>query len=350
MTNQLTAALSYAQEHQDQILDELIEFVSIPSVSTDPEKKTEMQRAAQWVANQMHSLGFENVKILPTARHPVVYGESLKARSDKPTVLIYGHYDVQPAEPLELWGTPPFEPTQQGENLYGRGASDMKGQVVASFKAVEAYAHTGDLPINVKFIIEGEEEIGSPSLEKFLAENKDMLSSDFAINPDTGMIDAYTPTITYGLRGLAYFELRVTGPEHDLHSGIFGGAVHNPAQVLCELIAGMHDKNGRVTLPDYYDSVRSLDDEERAELARLPLDESFYLEQTGAPELFGETGYTAYERVGARPTLEINGLLSGFTGEGSKTVLPAKAMAKISMRLVPNQNPDEVYKQFMRYL
>ena len=350
MTNQLTAALSYAQEHQDQILDELIEFVSIPSVSTDPEKKTEMQRAAQWVANQMHSLGFENVKILPTARHPVVYGESLKARSDKPTVLIYGHYDVQPAEPLELWGTPPFEPTQQGENLYGRGASDMKGQVVASFKAVEAYAHTGDLPINVKFIIEGEEEIGSPNLEKFLAENKDMLYCDFAINPDTGMIDADTPTITYGLRGLAYFELRVTGPEHDLHSGIFGGAVHNPAQVLCELIAGMHDKNGRVTLPDYYDSVRSLDDEERAELARLPLDESFYLEQTGAPELFGETGYTAYERVGARPTLEINGLLSGFTGEGSKTVLPAKAMAKISMRLVPDQNPDEVYLQFKRYL
>ncbi len=350
MTNQLTTALSYAQEHKDQILDELIEFVSIPSVSTDPEKKTEMQRAAQWVANQMHSLGFENVKILPTARHPVVYGESLKAGSDKPTVLIYGHYDVQPAEPLELWGTPPFEPTQQGENLYGRGASDMKGQVVASLKAVEAYAHTGDLPINVKFIIEGEEEIGSPSLEKFLTENKDMLSSDFAINPDTGMIGADTPTITYGLRGLAYFELRVTGPEHDLHSGIFGGTVHNPAQVLCELIAGMHDENGRVTLPGYYDSVRSLDDEERAELARLPLDETFYLEQTGAPELFGETGYTAYERVGARPTLEVNGLLSGFTGEGSKTVLPAKAMAKISMRLVPDQNPDEVYQQFKRYL
>jgi acetylornithine deacetylase/succinyl-diaminopimelate desuccinylase-like protein len=350
MTNQLTTALSYAQEHKDQILDELIEFVRIPSVSTDPEKKTEMQRAAQWVANQMHSLGFENVKILPTARHPVVYGESLKAGSDKPTVLIYGHYDVQPAEPLELWGTPPFEPTQQGENLYGRGASDMKGQVVASFKAVEAYAQTGDLPINVKFIIEGEEEIGSPSLEKFLTENKDMLSSDFAINPDTGMIDADTPTITYGLRGLAYFELRVTGPEHDLHSGIFGGAVHNPAQVLCELIAGMHDDNGRVTLPGYYDSVRPLDDEERAELARLPLDETFYLEQTGAPELFGETGYTAYERVGARPTLEVNGLLSGFTGEGSKTVLPAKAMAKISMRLVPDQNPDEVYQQFKRYL
>jgi len=350
MTNQLNAALSYAQEHKDQILDELIEFVSIPSVSTDPEKKTEMQHAAQWVANQIHSLGFENVKILPTARHPVVYGESLKAGSDKPTVLIYGHYDVQPAEPLELWGTPPFEPTQQGDNLYGRGASDMKGQVVASLKAVEAYAHTGDLPINVKFIIEGEEEIGSPSLEKFLTENKDMLSSDFAINPDTGMIDADTPTITYGLRGLAYFELRVTGPEHDLHSGIFGGAVHNPAQALCELIAGMHDENGRVTLPGYYDSVRSLDDEERAELARLPLDESFYLEQTGAPVLYGETGYTAYERVGARPTLEVNGLLSGFTGEGSKTVLPAKAMAKISMRLVPDQNPDDVYKQFKRYL
>ncbi|MFC2043146.1 dipeptidase [Chloroflexota bacterium] len=350
MTNQLTAALSYAQEHKDQILDELIEFVSIPSVSTDHEKKTEMQRAAQWVANQILNLGFENVKILPTARHPVVYGESLKAGSDKSTILIYGHYDVQPAEPLKLWGTPPFEPTKHGENLYGRGASDMKGQVVASLKSVEAYAHTGDLPINVKFIIEGEEEIGSPNLEKFLTENKDLLSCDFAINPDTGMIGADIPTITYGLRGMAYFELRVTGPEHDLHSGVFGGAVHNPAQALCELIAGMHDENGRVTLPGYYDSVRSLDDEERAELARLPLDETFYLEQSGAPELFGETGYTAYERVGARPTLEVNGLLSGFTEDGSKTVLPAKAMAKISMRLVPDQTPDEVYKQFMRYL
>jgi acetylornithine deacetylase/succinyl-diaminopimelate desuccinylase-like protein len=350
MPTNLAAALAFARENQTRFLSELIEFVSIPSVSTDPAAKPAMQHAAQWVAGQLKSLGMENVQVLPTGGHPVVYGEYLKAGVDKPTVLIYGHYDVQPAEPLELWLSPAFSPEQRGENLYGRGASDMKGQVMATLKASEALVRTGDLPLNLKWLIEGEEEIGSPNLGAFIAGHKELLACDFAINPDTGMIAPDVPTITYGLRGLAYFELRVSGPAHDLHSGVFGGSVHNPAQALCELIAGMHDSQGRITLPGFYDSVLPMEEAERRELERLPNDDAFYLEQTGAPKLYGETGYTAVERVGGRPTLEVNGLLSGFTGEGSKTVLPAKAMAKISMRLVPNQDPMEVEQQLRRYL
>jgi acetylornithine deacetylase/succinyl-diaminopimelate desuccinylase-like protein len=280
----------------------------------------------------------------------VVYGEYLKAGPGAQTILIYGHYDVQPAEPLELWDSPAFEPTLRGENLYGRGASDMKAQVVITLKAVEALARNGGLPINVKFMVEGEEEIGSPNLRKFLRANTGLLACDFALNPDTGMIGAQVPTITYGLRGLAYFEIRLTGPRQDLHSGLFGGSVHNPAQVLCELVAGMHDAQGRVTLPGFYDKVRPLEAEERAELARLPISDETYLEQTGAPALFGEAGYSALERVATRPTLEVNGLYSGYIGEGSKTVLPSKSMAKISMRLVPDQTPGEVEQQLRQYL
>jgi len=350
MFDQLTAALAYAQDNRARFLEELKAFVRIPSVSTDPAAKPEMQRAAQWVADQLRSLGLQNVAIYPTAGHPVVYAESLSAGPHKSTALIYGHYDVQPAEPLELWHSPAFEPTQRGENLYGRGASDMKGQVMTSLKAVEALARTGSLPVNLKFLIEGEEEIGSRNLEPFIAEHKELLACDYAVNPDTGIIGADTPSITYGLRGLAYFEIRLSGPDHDLHSGQFGGAVHNPAQVLCELIAGMHDSQGRVTLPGFYDAVLPLEAEERAELARLPMGEDFYRQQTGAPALWGEAGYTPSEQVGGRPTLEINGLLSGFTGEGSKTVLPAHAMAKISMRLVPDQQPADVHQQLLRFL
>ncbi len=350
MTYPPSAALEYAAQHQEQFLHDLKELVRIPSISTDPKTKPDMQRAAEWVAGQLRALGAANVQIFPTPGHPVVYGEILTAGPNKPTVLVYGHYDVQPPEPLELWHSPAFEPTLRGENLYGRGASDMKGQVVASLKAVEALVRTGGAPINFKFMIEGEEEIGSPNLDGFIAAHVDLLASDFALNPDAGMIGPQTPSITYGLRGLAYFEIRLTGPDHDLHSGLFGGAVHNPAQVLCELIAGMHDDQGRVTLPGYYDSVRPLEADERAELARLPTNEQFYLQQTGAPQLYGEAGYTPAEQVGGRPTLEVNGLLSGYTGEGSKTVLPAKAMAKISMRLVPDQDPNEVERQLRRYL
>jgi acetylornithine deacetylase/succinyl-diaminopimelate desuccinylase-like protein len=350
MTNSTEAALQYLHTHRSRILEDLQDFIRIPSISTNPAAKADMQRAAEWLANQLHHMGISNVQIFPTTGHPVVYGESLDAGIEKPTMLVYGHYDVQPAEPFELWQSPAFEPTQRGDNLYGRGASDMKGQVVATLKAIEALTLTGKLPINIKFMIEGEEEIGSPSLGAFIQEHKALLACDFALNPDTGMIGAEIPTITYGLRGLAYFELRLTGPNHDLHSGIYGGAVHNPAQVLCEVVAGMHDSQGRITLPGFYDKVRSLDASERAALEKLPMGEAFYLEQTGAPALYGEADYSSSERVGARPTLEVNGLLAGFTGEGSKTVLPAKAMVKISMRLVPDQDPEEVHQQLLSYL
>jgi acetylornithine deacetylase/succinyl-diaminopimelate desuccinylase-like protein len=350
MTNDRTPALEYAHKNRSRFLDELHEFIKIESVSTDTTRKKDIRKAAQWLVDQLHQLDMPRVEIFETSGWPVVYGESLKAGSAAPTVLIYGHYDVQPAEPLDLWESQPFEPAQRGEYLYGRGASDMKGQIMTSLKAIEAINQNGGLPVNIKFLFEGEEEIGSPNLPAFLKQYKDMLKSDLAFNPDTGMLAPDIPTIVYGLRGLAYFELRVYGPTHDLHSGLFGGAIHNPAQALCELIAGMHDGNGQVTLPDYYTKVRPITAEERAELARIPTDEQFYLKNTGVAQLWGEKGYSPVERIGARPTLEVNGLYSGFTGEGSKTVLPAWAMAKISMRLVPDQDPEEVYQQLVKYL
>jgi len=350
MADSRTSAADFARQNSGRFLEELMEFVSIPSISTDPARKAEMELAARWVADQLKELGMTGVDIYPTGGHPVVFGELSANDKDLPTVLVYGHYDVQPAEPLDLWESDAFRPEIRGYSLYGRGAADMKGQVVACLKAIESIIHAGEPPVNVKLLIEGEEEIGSPNLAGFINDNKALLKSDFALNPDAGMIAADFPTITYALRGLAYFELRVYGPSHDLHSGSYGGVVHNPAQVLAELIAGMHDDKGRVTLPGFYSKVRPLDEEERAELARLPTDENFYLENTGAPALWGEEGYTPAERVGARPTLEVNGMLSGFTEEGSKTVLPAWAMAKISTRLVPDQDPGEVHAQLQEYL
>ena len=350
MTIDLSGALQFAEANRERFISELKEFVSIPSISTDPSARENMVSAATWLVNKLEAMGFSNAAIHPTKGHPVVYGELLAAGTSRPTALIYGHYDVQPAEPVELWSIPPFDPAVQGDYLYGRGASDMKGQVLTTLKAIEALLNNGGLNINIKFLVEGEEEIGSPHLKDFIAAHKDLLSCDFAINPDTGMLAADIPTITYGLRGMAYFELRITGPAQDLHSGLFGGAVHNPAQVLCELIAGMHDTQGRVALPGFYDSVRELSREERDELSRIPVTEQLLLQQTGAPQFYGEAGYTLVERIGARPTLEVNGLLAGFTGEGSKTVLPARAMAKISMRLVPDQDPVEVEKQLHQYL
>ena len=350
MTDSRSSALQYAHNNKGRFLDELNAFLAIPSISTDPGCKEEMREAADWVAGQLRELGASEVEVYPTQGHPVVYGELKASDADATTVLIYGHYDVQPPEPLELWESGAFEPTERGENLYARGASDMKGQVMAALKSVEAIVQTGKLPVNLKFLIEGEEEIGSPSLGEFIESHADLLRCDFALNPDSGILAPDLPTITYALRGLAYFELRVYSPNRDLHSGQFGGAVHNPAQALCELIAGMHDAQGRVTLPGFYNKVRAISAEEREQLARLPTTEEFYLKTTGSPALWGETGYTAGERVGARPTLEVNGLLSGFTGEGSKTVLPSWAMAKISTRLVPDQDPEEVYQQLQQYL
>ncbi len=349
MTDHRQAALDYAHQHQADFLDSLKELVAIPSISTNSEAAADIQRAAEWVAARLKQLGIDKVAVMSTAGHPLVYGEWLGAPG-KPTVLIYGHYDVQPVDPLELWESGPFEPVVRGDNLYARGTSDMKGQDVAVFSALEAITSAGPLPVNVKFLIEGEEEIGSPSLDEFIPQHKDLLKSDVALNPDAGMMGKDYPTITYGLRGLAAFELRVQGPASDLHSGLYGGVVHNPAAALAELIAGMHDSKGRVTLPGFYDDIPLLDPEERAEFARLPMDVEHFMEMTGVPMLWGEEGYTPLERVGARPTLEINGMLSGFTGQGIKTVLPAHAMAKITCRLVPNQDPEKIYESLQKYL
>ncbi len=343
-------AIKFAQDHMDEFLSSLKKLVEIPSISTLPENQSDVQRAASELAYQMEMAGMQNVKVIPTQGHPVVYGEDLSAGPDKPVVLVYGHYDVQPVDPLELWETPPFEPQVKGNYLVGRGASDMKGQILATLSAYHAIRKTQEIPVNVKFVIEGEEEIGSPHFRTFVEKHRDLLRSDISLNPDAGMMAPNLPTIVYALRGLAFFELLVYGPSHDLHSGVFGGIIHNPAQVLCELIAGLHDKNGTVTLPGFYDRVKSLPDWEKQELSRLPLDAEVLLEQTGAPDLWGEPEFNFAQRIGARPTLEVNGLYSGFIGQGSKTIIPAYAMAKISCRLVPDQNPQEVHQQFLQHL
>lgn len=349
MADQLQNALQYARKNNEKFLSTFKEILTIPSVSTDPAHASDIRKAADWLAIQLRGLGMQKVKIFTTAKHPVVYGEWLGA-GNAPVVLIYGHYDVQPPDPLDLWTSGPFDPEVRGENIFARGASDMKGQILVILNAVESLVKTGGVPVNVKWLFEGEEEIGSPNLPSFITDHKDLLTSDFALNPDSGMIGKDYPTLTYALRGLAYFELRVFGPVQDLHSGIYGGVIHNPAIALAELISGMHDAKGRITLPGFYNRVQKLSKEDREELARLPIDERHFLEITGAPALYGETGFTANERTGARPTLDVNGLLSGFVGEGSKTVIPAWAMAKISMRLVPDQDPKEVHLQLLQYL
>ena len=346
----LQKALEYAHQNRERFLSELIEILKIPSISTDAEYNDEVLRAAEWMANHLRGLGIENVEVMPTdGGHPVVYGDTIK-KPGAPTVLVYGHYDVQPADPLELWETGPFEPEVRGDLLYGRGSSDMKGQVLASFDAIESVMNSGEMPVNLKFLLEGEEEIGSKNLEPFLRKHAEKFKADVSLNPDAGMMGIDMPTITYGLRGLAYLEVHVFGPKADLHSGLYGGAVHNPAQALAELIAKMHDERGRITLPGFYDSVRPITEQERADFARLPNDDAHYLAETGVPALWGEEGYISAERTGARPTLEVNGLLSGWTSPGSKTVLPAKAMAKISCRLVPDQTAAEVEDQMVRFM
>ena len=343
-------ALEYAGQNRERFLENLKEIVAIPSVSMQDEHKDDMVRAAEWLETRLTDLGMDNVQILPTEKHPVVFGEWMKAGGEAPTVLIYGHYDVQPVDPLELWNTKPYDAVMKGDLLFGRGTSDMKGQTIATLAAVESILQTSGLSINIKWLFEGEEEMGSPSMEAFLPNHKDLLAADFCLNPDAGMIAADKPTITYGLRGLGYYEVHVWGPDHDLHSGLYGGTVHNPAQALIELVAGMHDEKGLVTLPGFFDSVRPISAEEHRDMEKLPMNEDFYKSQTGVPELWGEPEYLPVERVGARPTLEVNGFLSGYVGEGSKTVLPAKAMVKLSSRLVPDQDAHEVHKQLIRYM
>lgn len=344
----LDSAIVYAKEHRGEFLEDLISYLRIPSVSTLSEHEPDIQRAAKWTADQLLEFGFESVAVMPTSGHPVVYGEWLKTGADAPTILFYGHYDVQPPDPLDLWTSDPFEPQVRGDNLFARGASDMKGQIIAHLKAVESIIRTSSLPINLKYLIEGEEEIGSPNLGAFIQENRDLLSCNLCLNGDSNILAPDTPSITFALRGLAYFEIRLQGTSGDLHSGVFGGAVDNPAIVLSKLIAGMRDEHGRITLPGFYDHVRPLTDADRAEVASMP--DAWWLEQAGAKVLFGEQGFTATERATARPTLDVNGMVSGFTGEGSKTVLPAKAMAKISMRLVPDQRPEMIRSSLETYL
>lgn len=349
MTTPREQAIAFAHSNYDRYLSELKAFTAIPSISTDPQALPAMQQAAEWIVEHLQGIGLEHIQIMPTNLHPVVYADYLHSPG-APTVLIYGHYDVQPAEPLELWESGAFKATIRGEHIFARGISDMKGQVLATLNAVEAIMRTGPLPVNIKFMLEGEEEIGSPNLGAFMRTHQELLTCDIALNPDTGMLAPDVPTIVYALRGLVYFEMKVFGPDHDLHSGVFGGSVLNPAQALCELIAGMHNPDGSVALPGFYQDVPPLEVEERAEIGRLPVTDQWYLENTGAPALWGEKGYTSVERTGARPTLEVNGLLSGFTGAGAKTVLPAWAMAKISCRLVPNQDPDTIHKALLSYL
>jgi len=316
-------------------------FLRIPSVSSDPEMKTHMLESAEFLKSYFEKLDMDEAKIFPTDLHPVVFAEKRSNLPDAKTLLIYGHYDVQPPDPLDSWTTPAFEPNIRGENLYARGSSDMKGQILASVFALESVLKTGELPINIKFVLEGEEEIGSPSLEGFIRDHADLLKCDMILNPDAGMINKDSPTIVNGLRGLVYFEVRIDGPKMDLHSGLFGGNVANPANVLAKIIAQLHNPDGSVAIPGFYDRVRPLSDEDRQKIAMNPTSEADFLEITGAPAISGEQGYSLLERQGARPTLDVNGLYAGFIGEGAKTIIPAYAKAKISCRLVPDQDHDK---------
>jgi acetylornithine deacetylase/succinyl-diaminopimelate desuccinylase-like protein len=342
-------AINYYRNNEQALFQEFLHFLKIPSISTAQEHQEDIHSAAEFLVKKMASLGFENVEAIPTARHPIVFGE-YTADTQKPTALLYGHYDVQPPDPLAEWDTDPFAPHIRNDYLYARGASDMKGQIWALITALESILKTADLPINVKFFFEGEEEIGSPSLDSFLKNHNSLLSCDFVLNTDAGMIAPDKPTIVYALRGLAYFELRIHGPKADLHSGLFGGVVDNPANVLSRVIAKMHDDTGRVSLPGFYDKVREISQKERKTLSRLGLDETFYENISGAPASGGESGFTPVERAGARPTLDVNGLYAGFIGKGAKTIIPSSAMAKISTRLVPDQDPNEVHQSLKSFL
>ncbi len=350
MENYLQSAMKYSAGHRQDFLDNLTDFLEIKTISSDSAYAVDVRKGAQWLADYFKKIGAGKVQILETQKHPVVYADLSQAGEDRPTILVYGHYDVQPADPENLWDSAPFEPAVRDGQLYARGASDMKGQLMVTLSAIESIQATGRLPVNFKFLVEGEEEIGSPSIANFLSTHKDLFKSDFVLNLDAGMIARDKPTIVYGLRGLAYFEIQVSGPAQDLHSGVFGGVVYNPIQVLCDLIARMKDNDGVIQLPGFYEDVLLLSDQEKMELAQLGMDDAYYLKETGALKLHGEKGFSPVERVGARPTLDVNGIWGGYTGEGPKTVIPAKAFAKLSMRLVPNQTPEKVKIQLHEYL
>ncbi len=342
---------TYLQSAQTSQLAELCDWLRIPSISTLPQHKEDVERAADWLARKMTSAGLQNVETVPTGGHPIVYGDWLNAGNDAPTVLIYGHYDVQPVDPLELWTSPPFEPSVRGDDLFARGASDDKGQLFAHVAAVEALlATSGALPVNVKFLVEGEEEVGSQALAGYLPSETEKLAADVCLISDTHILAPDLPLIIYGLRGIWTGEIGVRGPAQDLHSGMFGGAVHNPNQALSTLLAALHDSDGRVAVPGFYEDVQPLTPSERTALAQVPYGDAELLEETGAPAAWGEEGYTITERIGARPTLEINGMWGGFIDEGFKTVIPAEARAKVSCRLVPNQDSSAIGPMIERFL
>ncbi len=342
--------ISFINAHKDQYVEELKEFLKIPSISTNPENKGDVARCAQYVSDQMNKAGLQNVQIFPTAGHPVVYGEWLGAPG-KPTVLYYGHYDVQPVDPVNLWTNGPFDPVIKDGYIYARGSSDDKGQVFLNLKSVEAHMKiNGKLPVNVKFMIEGEEEIGSVNLENFISSHKDLLKADVVLVSDTSFFADEMPSIAYGLRGLCYMQIDLTGPNRDLHSGVYGGAVGNPINELANIISKLKDKNGKITIPGFYNKVRPLTKKERDAYKRLPFSKKEYFKDLGIKETFGEKGYSILEQVSGRPCLDCNGIWGGFQGEGAKTVLPSKASAKISMRLVPNQTPHDIAKLFEKYV
>lgn len=339
----------YIEENKQRLLDELFELLRFPSVSADPKYATDVLNAADYVAKKLTDAGADNVEVCQTAGYPIVYGEKIIDAS-LPTVLVYGHYDVQPADPLELWKTPPFEPTIRDGKIYARGACDDKGQFYMHVKAFELMMQTDGPPCNIKFMIEGEEEVGSNNLSIFVRENKERLKADLVLISDTSMISMEHPSLETGLRGLSYLEVEVTGPNRDLHSGVYGGAVANPATILAKMIASLHDEDNHITIPGFYNDVIELTQAEKDALNSAPYDDAEYKKDLDVEELWGEKGYSTFERTGTRPTLEVNGIWGGYIGEGAKTVLPSKAHAKISMRLVPNQTSAQITKLFTDHL
>lgn len=338
----------YIQQNKDKFINELLDLLRIPSISADSKYKADVRRAAAFIREKLLAADADKAELCETAGHPIVYGEKIIDKS-KPTVLVYGHYDVQPADPLELWHSPPFEPVIKDNKIYARGACDDKGQMYMHVKALETMLQTNTLTCNVKFMIEGEEEVGSDNLAAFVKNNKDKLQADVILISDTGIISNDCPSLTSGLRGLSYLEVEVTGPNRDLHSGMYGGAVANPINILCEMIASMKDENNHITIPGFYDDVQELSKEERAQMAKAPFNLEAYKKDLNIEDVHGEKGYTTLERVSIRPTLDVNGIWGGYTGEGSKTVIPSKAYAKISMRLVPNQSSHKITGLFTKH-
>jgi acetylornithine deacetylase/succinyl-diaminopimelate desuccinylase-like protein len=346
----MTAIAKYLRENRKLHLAELEEFLRIPSISTDAKRKADVGRAAKWIAQRLKRAGCKKAQVLKTPGHPIVYAE-WKGAPGSPTILVYGHYDVQPVDPLEKWKSPPFEPVVRDGRIHARGASDDKGQLILHVYALEAHLKcSGSCPVNMKFLLEGEEEIGSPNLEPFIRKNRNLLACDAVVVSDTAMFAKGVPSICYGLRGLSYLEIHLKGTDGDLHSGSFGGSVVNPANALVEMLAALKDAKGRVTVPGFYDNVRRITVTERRAFASLPHSDRKFKTMIGAPELSGEANYTTLERIWARPSLDINGIWSGFTGEGAKTIIPAEAHAKISMRLVPDQTPKEISYKVSSYL